>query len=39
MNVLQVAPAPDVIDVSRLPFRKDGTSIYRPPCEERFCHR
>ena len=37
VNVLQVAPAPDVIDVSRLPFRKDGTSIYRPPYEERFC--
>ena len=27
---------PDVIDVSRLEFRKDGTSIYRPPGEERF---
>jgi conjugative relaxase-like TrwC/TraI family protein len=37
VNVLQVAPAPDVIDVSRLPFRKDGTSIYRAPREERFC--
>ena len=37
VNVLQVAPAPDVIDVSRLPFRKDGTSIYRAPYEERFC--
>ena len=37
VNVLQVAPAPDVIDVSRLPFRKDGTSIYRAPAEERFC--
>ena len=37
VNVLQVVPAPDVIDVSRLPFRKDGTSIYRPPYEERFC--
>ena len=37
VNVLQVAPAPDVIDISRLPFRKDGTSIYRPPYEERFC--
>ena len=37
VNVLQVSPAPDVIDVSRLPFRKDGTSIYRPPGEERFC--
>ena len=37
VNVLQVAPAPDVIDISRLPFRKDETSIYRPPGEERFC--
>jgi conjugative relaxase-like TrwC/TraI family protein len=37
VNVLQVAPAPDLIDISRLPFRKDGTSIYRPPGEERFC--
>ena len=37
VNVLQVAPAPDVIDISRLPFRKDGTSIYRAPYEERFC--
>jgi len=37
VNVLQVAPAPDVIDVSRLPFRKDGTSIYRAPYGERFC--
>ena len=34
--MLQVAPVPDVIDVSRLGFRKDGTSIYRPPGEERF---
>ena len=37
VNVLQVSPAPDVIDISRLPFRKDGTSIYRAPREERFC--
>ena len=36
VNALQVAPVPDVIDVSRLEFRKDGTSIYRPPGEERF---
>ena len=34
--VIQVAPVPDVLDVSRLGFRKDGTSIYRPPGEERF---
>ena len=37
VNVLQVAPSPDLIDISRLPFRKDGTSIYRAPYEERFC--
>ena len=36
VSVIQVAPVPDVIDVSRLGFRKDGTSIYRPPGEERF---
>ena len=35
--MLQVAPVPDVIDVTRLGLRKDGTSIYRPPGEERFC--
>lgn len=37
VNVLQIAPAPDVIDVTRLGLRKDGTSIYRPPYQERFC--
>ena len=37
VNVLQIAPVPDVIDVTRLGLRKDGTSIYRPPGEERFC--
>jgi hypothetical protein len=36
VTVIRVAPVPDVIDVSRLGFRKDGTSIYRPPGEERF---
>jgi conjugative relaxase-like TrwC/TraI family protein len=36
VTVLQVAPVPDVIDVSRLEFRKDGTSIYRPPGEALF---
>ena len=36
VNVLQIAPAPDVVDVSRLGFRKDGTSIYRPPGEARY---
>jgi conjugative relaxase-like TrwC/TraI family protein len=37
VTVIQVSPAPEVIDISRLPFRKDGTSIYRAPAEERFC--
>ena len=36
VNVHQIAPVPDVIDVTRLGLRKDGTSIYRPPGEERF---
>jgi conjugative relaxase-like TrwC/TraI family protein len=36
VTVLQVAPVPDVIDVSRLEHRNDGTSIYRPPGEDRF---
>ncbi len=37
VTVLQIAPVPDVIDVSRLEHRKDGTSIYRPPGEDWFC--
>jgi conjugative relaxase-like TrwC/TraI family protein len=36
VTVLQIAPVPDVVDVSRLGFRKDGTSIYRPPDEALF---
>jgi len=36
VNVHQIAPVPDVIDVARLGQRKDGTSIYRPPAEEKF---
>ena len=36
MTTVRIAPVPDVIDISRLEFRKDGTSIYRPPGEERF---
>jgi conjugative relaxase-like TrwC/TraI family protein len=36
VTVIQIAPVPDVIDVRRLGLRKDGTSIYRPPGEERF---
>jgi conjugative relaxase-like TrwC/TraI family protein len=33
---IRIAPVPDVIDTSRLESRRDGTSIYRPPGEERF---
>ena len=36
VNVIQIAPVPDVIDVTRLGLRKDGTSIYRPPGEAKF---
>ncbi|HEY1319054.1 MAG TPA: MobF family relaxase [Streptosporangiaceae bacterium] len=36
VTVIQIAPVPDVIDVSRLGLRKDGTSIYRPPGEAKF---
>ena len=36
VSVIQIKPAPGVIDVTRLGLRKDGTSIYRPPWEARF---
>ena len=39
VNVLQVGPAPDSSTSPGSPLRKDGTSIYRAPGEERFCHR
>jgi hypothetical protein len=35
-EVIQVAPAPDITDVSELGVRKDGTSIYRPPNQNRY---
>jgi TrwC relaxase/AAA domain len=35
-EVIQVAPAPDIADVSELGVRKDGTSIYRPPNKTRY---
>ncbi len=35
-EVVQVAPAPDIADVSELGVRKDGTSIYRPPNATRY---
>ena len=36
LDILPIAPVPDVVDVSPLGLRKDGTSIYRPPGEARF---
>ena len=38
-EIIRIAPVPDVADVARLGVRKDGTSIYRPPGEERFVTR
>ena len=35
-DVIRIAPVPDLVDVSSLEYRKDGTSVYRPPGEERF---
>jgi len=35
-EVIQVAPAPEIADVSELGVRKDGTSIYRPPNATRY---
>jgi TrwC relaxase len=35
-EVIRVAPAPDITDVSELGVRKDGTSIYRRPNETRY---
>jgi ATP-dependent exoDNAse (exonuclease V) alpha subunit len=35
-EVIRVAPAPDIADVSELGVRKDGTSIYRPPNQTRY---
>jgi hypothetical protein len=35
-EVIRVAPAPDITDVSELGVRKDGTSIYRPPNATRY---
>jgi hypothetical protein len=35
-EVIRVAPAPDIADVSELGVRKDGTSIYRPPNATRY---
>lgn len=36
--MVQIGDAPDVADVSELGVRvSDGGSVYRPPCEERWC--
>ncbi|HEY2269387.1 MAG TPA: AAA family ATPase, partial [Streptosporangiaceae bacterium] len=35
-GVIRIAPVPDLVDVSSLDHRKDGTSVYRPPGEARF---
>ena len=35
-GVIRIAPVPDLVDVSSLDHRKDGTPVYRPPGEERF---
>ena len=35
-DVIRIAPVPDLVDVSSLDHRKDGTSVYRQPGEARF---
>jgi conjugative relaxase-like TrwC/TraI family protein len=35
-EIIRIAPVPDVTDTARLGLRRDGTSVYRPPGEERF---
>jgi conjugative relaxase-like TrwC/TraI family protein len=35
-GVIRIAPVPDLVDVSALDHRKDGTSVYRPPGEAKF---
>jgi conjugative relaxase-like TrwC/TraI family protein len=35
-GVIRIAPVPDLLDVSSLDHRKDGTPVYRPPGQERF---
>ena len=39
VEVIRIAPVPDVVDMSRLDHRKDGISIYRRTGEERFVTR
>ena len=35
-EIIRIAPVPDVVDTARLGLRRDRTSVYRPPGEERF---
>jgi conjugative relaxase-like TrwC/TraI family protein len=35
-GVIRIAPVPDLVDVSSLDHRKDGTSVYRQPGEARW---
>jgi conjugative relaxase-like TrwC/TraI family protein len=35
-GVIRIAPVPDLVDVSSLDHRKDGTSVYRPPGQARY---
>ena len=35
-EIIRIAPVPDVTDTARLGLRRDGSSVYRPPGEERF---
>jgi len=35
-GVIRIGPVPDLVDVSSLDRRKDGTPVYRPPGQERF---
>jgi conjugative relaxase-like TrwC/TraI family protein len=35
-EIIRIAPVPDVTDTARLGLRRDGTSVYRAPGEERF---
>ena len=39
IEVIRIAPVPDLVDTSRLDHRTGGTSVYRRPGEERFVTR
>ena len=38
-EIIRIAPVPDVTDTARLGLRRDGSSVYRQPGEERFVTR